>query len=172
MSDMDELTRKIFAEFASDSKNISEYYERVLATYGEEQLKEAVTIYESNRYKRQAERICHEPILTIRVLGRLLPRYGPYKISVQNAILLSQLLLLALSVIFPPFNFELPGGADSNAGYHFISSPPETQHVTMNPTQIYKIAGRVDILVLLVEWALIFTFGVAARKLLLKRSSP
>jgi len=166
---MDEFTRKIFIEFASDSNNISEYYERVMNTYGEERLKEALKVYESYRYKQPGDARDPEPMLTIRILSWLIPSWNPFKISLQNAVLVTQIFLLALSVIFPPFNFELPGGVVSNAGYHFISTPPETQHITMNPTQLYQIAGRVDIVLLIVEWALIFVFGVAARKLLLKR---
>lgn len=158
-------------EFASDSNSISEYYDRVMTTYGEGQIKEALNVYENYRISQLWKAKYHEPILTLRFINRLMPSRAPFKISLQNAILVTQMVLLALSVIYPPFNFELPGGAVSNAGYHFISAPPHTQHVTLDPTQRYEITGRVDVVLLAIEWALIFAFGFAARKLTLKRNT-
>lgn len=76
--------------------------------------------------------------------------------SINNReILTSVWVAIAMTLLFPPFLFEYPGGGRASAGFGFLFLPPKRG----------SLSGFVDVPLLLMEWIAIVIFAVIAWKL-------
>jgi len=171
---MDDLRVAIFREMASSARDRNQYMRQIKDTYGEEAIPEALRIFDQIRMEHISritqkldESELNRPISLN--LSWLPPGIAKYQISVGQLILLVAGILIIGSFLFPPFFVTLSNGATTSLGYHIIFDPPVFKHVTINPTSVAMLVGRVDVAVLFAEWACIAVCSFLAWKFLARR---
>lgn len=173
---MDNLRLSIFREIASSVRSRKEYIHQIKLTYGEEAIPEALRVFDRERpesvphqKRKTTEDELHQNV-TLN-LSWIAPSLGNHQVPAGQLILIIDAVLILASFLVPPFFVTLSNGATTSLGYHFISSPPTFEHVTMNPTSYEKLTGRIDVAVLLVEWICIVVISFLVWKFLVRKKA-